>query len=544
MKVFKKIIAVSAALLLCLSFCPPALAASGADTSFAGKSWEDVVNQVLAECGVSPDSVAAGYCNLVTGEEHYLNGDKYLVAASMYKLPLNMYYAELIESGQLDWDSHYPNVSFEYVRDDTLINSNNDWAIFLWDNLGGYTEFKKLTAPYMGVDPDNADPEYYDNNRYTAQEFIHCLKLLYNESDRFPGIIQTMQKAEQERFFMLEEPRFNIAHKYCYVSENGHTYMNDCGLAFTEQPIAIVMFTDNVMNAEEILTAYCTAMCEYTNYITANPPPTPTPEPTAEPSAEPAAEGAADPAEETPSDGSGEREAASPVLPCVFIAVFLALGIAAALILKKRFGLSFVLTLLAVLFCAVAMLVSVAGFYGGTVYARTDGDPQQTVTGFFDSLIAGDYGRAYAQLKDYSSLGLETLPDTEAGQAACEALRESYAYELIGGCETDRLDAVQTVRFTYLDLPGLQDAVAEETQTQLRHLVMKLSEREIYDDNHNYRPEVTDKAYLQALQKVLENAQDYYTSADIRISLTYSDGRWQMIADSALLRALNGGTGY
>ena len=73
---------------------------------------------------------------------------------------------------------------------------------------------------------------------------------------------------------------------------------------------------------------------------------------------------------------------------------------------------------------------------------------------------------------------------------------------------------------------------------------MKLSEREIYDDNHNYRPEVTDKAYLQALQKVLENAQDYYTSADIRISLTYSDGRWQMIADSALLRALNGGTGY
>ena len=315
MKVFKKIIAVSAALLLCLSFCPPALAASGADTSFAGKSWEDVVDQVLAECGVSPDSVAAGYCNLVTGEEHYLNGDKYLVAASMYKLPLNMYYAELIESGQLDWDSHYPNVSFEYVRDDTLINSNNDWAIFLWDNLGGYTEFKKLTAPYMGVDPDNADPEYYDNNRYTAQEFIHCLKLLYNESDRFPGIIQTMQKAEQERFFMLEEPRFNIAHKYGYVSENGHTYMNDCGLAFTEQPIAIVMFTDNVMNAEEILTAYCTAMCEYTNYITANPPPTPTPEPTAEPSAEPAAEGAADPAEETPSDGSGEREAASPVLP-------------------------------------------------------------------------------------------------------------------------------------------------------------------------------------------------------------------------------------
>ncbi len=66
---------------------------------------------------MSLDQITAGYCNLVTGEEHYINGDEYKTAASMYKLPLNMYFTDLIQSSQLDWDSYYPNVTYEYVRD-------------------------------------------------------------------------------------------------------------------------------------------------------------------------------------------------------------------------------------------------------------------------------------------------------------------------------------------------------------------------------------------------------------------------------------------
>ena len=547
MKILKKAIAAAAALTLCLSLGFSALADGDDDALYAGKTWEEVVDRVLEECDVSRDQITAGYCNLVTGEEHYINGDEYKTAASMYKLPLNMYFTDLIQSGQFDWDSYYPNVTYEYVRDASLIYSDNDWSMFLWSSsvIGGYSKFRELTAPYMGVDLNDVPDNYYSDNIYTARQFINCLKLLYNEQDRFPGIIETMQQTEQERFFMLREPRFKIAHKYGYVSENGHSFMNDCGLAFTSQPIALVMFTDNVDNAEELLTAYCTAVCEYTNYTVANPPATPTPEPTAEPT--PTVPAVTASAEPTPVPATPEPEpakTATPFAAFLFIALFLAGGVTGAIKLKKKYNASLTLTLIAVLLCAVGMLLAVAGCFGGTVIAKPTGEPQDAVTGFFDSLIAGNYTAAYDRVRDYTSLGLENEPSTESGKMAYAALHASYGYELIGSAEVDKLDAAQKVSFTYLSLPALEAAVADETQTQLKHLVQQLPSSEVYDQNNNYLPEVTERAYLQALELVLEHAADYYTTEEISLALNYTDGRWQLIMNNSLLKALNGGAGY
>ena len=547
MKILKKAIAAAAALTLCLSLGFSALADGDDDALYAGKTWEEVVDRVLEECDVSRDHITAGYCNLVTGEEHYINGDEYKTAASMYKLPLNMYFTDLIQSGQFDWDSYYPNVTYEYVRDASLIYSDNDWSMFLWSSsvIGGYSKFRELTAPYMGVDLNDVPDNYYSDNIYTARQFINCLKLLYNEQDRFPGIIETMQQTEQERFFMLREPRFKIAHKYGYISENGHSFMNDCGLAFTSQPIALVMFTDNVDNAEELLTTYCTAVCEYTNYTVANPPATPTPEPTAEPT--PTVPAVTASAEPTPVPATPEPEpakTATPFAAFLFIALFLAGGVTGAIKLKKKYNASLTLTLIAVLLCAAGMLLAVAGCFGGTVIAKPTGDPQEAVTVFFDSLIAGDYTAAYDRVRDYTSLGLENEPSTESGKMAYAALHASYGYELIGSAEVDKLDAAQKVSFTYLSLPALEAAVADETQTQLKHLVQQLPSSEVYDQNNNYLPEVTECAYLQALELVLEHAVDYYTTEEISLALNYTDGRWQLIMNNSLLKALNGGAGY
>ena len=547
MKILKKAIAAAVALTLCLSLGFSALADGDDDALYAGKTWEEVVDRVLEECDVSRDHITAGYCNLVTGEEHYINGDEYKTAASMYKLPLNMYFTDLIQSGQFDWDSYYPNVTYEYVRDASLIYSDNDWSMFLWSSsvIGGYSKFRELTAPYMDVDLNDVPDNYYSDNIYTARQFINCLKLLYNEQDRFPGIIETMQQTEQERFFMLREPRFKIAHKYGYISENGHSFMNDCGLAFTSQPIALVMFTDNVDNAEELLTAYCTAVCEYTNYTVANPPATPTPEPTAEPT--PTVPAVTASAEPTPVPATPEPEpakTATPFAAFLFIALFLAGGVTGAIKLKKKYNASLTLTLIAVLLCAAGMLLAVAGCFGGTVIAKPTGEPQDAVTGFFDSLIAGNYTAAYDRVRDYTSLGLENEPSTESGKMAYAALHASYGYELIGSAEVDKLDAAQKVSFTYLSLPALEAAVADETQTQLKHLVQQLPSSEVYDQNNNYLPEVTERAYLQALELVLEHAADYYTTEEISLALNYTDGRWQLIMNNSLLKALNGGAGY
>ena len=88
-------------------------------------------------------------------------------------------------------------------------------ASFLKDVFfgGDYYQFRFETAPYMGVEPGSERMEDIMYNEYTAREFINCLSLLSNESERFPSIVDAMQQAMTDRFFKINEPRFRIAHK-------------------------------------------------------------------------------------------------------------------------------------------------------------------------------------------------------------------------------------------------------------------------------------------------------------------------------------------
>ncbi len=224
--------------------------------------------------------------------------------------------------------------------------------------------------------------------------------------------------------------------------------------------------------------------------------------------------------------------------------VFAALGLILIITLCVRYRARFTGLFLALLLSAAAMLMAAAGVHYGTVYAKPSGDPAASVSRFFDALCAGDYDAAYPELRDYSDLGLAALPSSAAGQRIYGALHASYSYELTGPCRTDKLDAVQPVRFRYLDLPSLEEAVAEETQLQIEQIVQTRPVAEVYDANRRYLPEVANEAYLAALDKVLQHAADYYADTEFDLSLSYTDGRWQILANPALLRALAGGTAY
>ena len=189
------------------------------------------------------------------------------------------------------------------------------------------------------------------------------------------------------------------------------------------------------------------------------------------------------------------------------------------------------------------MLLSITGLYSGTVYARPSGDPAETVALFFDDICAGKYEDACRQLRDYADLGLGGTPSTAAGRLVNDALHRSYAYTLEGEPEISMLDAVQKVNFRYLRLPSLEEDVAAETKRQIEQIVEERSASEIYDEDRHYLPAVTEEAYLAALDAVLVHAEEYYTEEELSLSLTYTDGRWQMLMSPELLRALGGGTG-
>lgn len=266
----KRIISVLCILCMLFSLVPSAFA-DEAEDFYKDKSWDEVIQEFVDkyEDRNRSRSIALGYRNLVTGEEHFYKGTEYMVTCSMYKVPLNMYFTEKVSKGEMDWETDVMGYSYEEILEGSIVRSSNTKSQYLIDRIGTYNEYRRAIAPYMGVDPDEVDFKYYENNFFTAEQMIHCLNELYEgEEERFPGLIDKMLEAEPENYFNYREQSFDVAHKYGYVSDinSGKRYINDCGIIFTDEPIAIVMFSDSIQMPYDALADFCTLMSGYAQY--------------------------------------------------------------------------------------------------------------------------------------------------------------------------------------------------------------------------------------------------------------------------------------
>ena len=271
MKVLKTSLILLIVLALLLPLAPRAAAEDAEldDERFAGRTWQEIVDEFLAGHRAAPESVACGWCNTVTGEEQYHNGDQYMVSGSMYKVPMNMIFAEKVHNGEISWDTFVGGYRYEYALHATIVDSNNDVARGMWEYLGGYQPYRHILAPYMGEDPDTVDEKFYENNFSTPRQMIYALELLQTESERFPRVIDEMLKAEPNKYFKVRDHEYDIAHKYGYYTEGAHLYLNDCAIIYTEEPMAVVIFTDTVVEPYKLLADYCDLMIDYTEYSTA-----------------------------------------------------------------------------------------------------------------------------------------------------------------------------------------------------------------------------------------------------------------------------------
>lgn len=222
------------------------------------------------------------------------------------------------------------------------------------------------------------------------------------------------------------------------------------------------------------------------------------------------------------------------------VLVFVFTALTAIVFLRRRHKFKAFWGILSALFAAAAMLLCIIAS-SGVLVARPTGDPQKTVTGFFDALLAEDYERAYSYLSVYSDLGLGGEAADPVGQAMVDALRRSYSYELYGSCAVDKLTAHQQVQFTYLNLPAMEDDVEEHTMEVLRGFVETRPSRQIYDSSSHYLPEIAQEAYSIAVADILRSPKAYYATVGIQLELEYLDGRWLLVPSQSLLSAIAGG---
>ena len=234
--------------------------------SYTFDAWNQYKDVLFTYDNVDPDKLSFGYYNFDTGEEYYHNGNKYFIAASMYKVPLCMLFAEKIADGELTPNTEIAGYTLEELIRSSIVDSSNSAPEILWNSIGGYQEYKRQSAKYLCDNPDNMPWEYYENNNFTSEQLIYCLKLLVNEPERFPGIVDYMLLSGEGAHFKRDVSWCPIASKMGFVVDEGyHTVYTDMGIVYTTETFAIVMFTDNLDCGIDALADYCSLMCDYTN---------------------------------------------------------------------------------------------------------------------------------------------------------------------------------------------------------------------------------------------------------------------------------------
>ena len=533
-----------------------------------GDTWETVMGRLFMKYEKTNEyGVGIGYYCPETGEEQYINGDQYMISASMFKVPTNMIIADMVSKGEITMDENIAGYPYSYQQYMSIVYSDNSRWQNLRDYLGGYEALKEKQIPYLGNDPnEDFGWNYHVDNYYNARQFIHMLRMMYEEPDRFPGIIECMLEANPLGFFRSYETRYPVAQKFGYApytaeeSLDGasHYYYTCCGIVYADSPFMIVMFTDNVYNCEGLLAEYATCMTDYTNMTVA--------------AEKRKAEEAAAAEEQRRLEAEQElqkrleadvAEAAVEATPkpvlvstveetklgnftamdCLIMGwAALTAIICCVFIFRRNMAgrINGFWAVLGVIFAALAVVACVVGLRMGNIYAAPAGDPTEPVNNFFYNIAAGDYQKAYTYLSDYETLGLENEPDTEESRLICNALRESYDYSLRGDCVRDRLSAVQRVSFQYLSLDSVKSDAAGRIPSLLKEIVESRTNSQVYDGNGEYLQSVTDEVYRKALTEALTNSTKYRTSIEVSVDVTYDDGVWLMSLPKELIPAMTG----
>ncbi len=269
MPIRKKNRILAALIALCLFAAALALPVSAEDARFDGKSWEEITEDFLAGWNIDTSRITIGYENLVSGESGYFQGDQYMVACSVYKVPLNMVLSERVYNGEMDFDTLIEGIPYSYIEEHSIVHSSNEMAEAAQRAFADYADYRAALCPLLGEDADAMDYNFFHRNVFTARQIIHCLKTLYNDPERYPRVLDYMLAANPADTLIASlRGEVDVAHKYGFLEYEDHTYFNDTGIVYTEEPFALAVFTADLGAAARIIAEYAALMRDYTDYRT------------------------------------------------------------------------------------------------------------------------------------------------------------------------------------------------------------------------------------------------------------------------------------
>ena len=244
-------------LLAALLLCSPALADGAAD------ALDAAVGALFEEYDLSERNFALGFRALSDGTEYWYNADKLFETASLYKLPLNMYFYELEAAGEMASDESIYGVPLDYCHEQSLVYSNNELSQLMVDWIGSYRQFKDIAFGYTGLDESERSFDYYASGGFTARMMVGMLQTLWDDPETFGQEIDYLKEANPGEYLESGECGLEIAQKYGYEHYDGILNICIAGIVYTDEPFLITVLTRGVGWAEVLMGELCDAFAEY-----------------------------------------------------------------------------------------------------------------------------------------------------------------------------------------------------------------------------------------------------------------------------------------
>ncbi len=261
-----------AGLLAAAALAAPALAAEPAGAALpeaqpASEALTAVMDEFLADYGLNEGNFSLCYYNTVTGEEYRFNDEAFMIAASTYKLPLNLYYYELEAAGDVSPQTVIGGVTLADAHYQSLVWSNNDVSIDMLYNLGTFRTYKELMCRYFTMDEADIDYIYWVDNYYCTSMMLDALKHLYAGRAQFTEMLDYMAQAQPGQYIdRYIGERYDVAHKYGYFvdDEEGVTAVNDTAVVYAEDPFLLAVYTANAPGGETVVGRAAEVLADYT----------------------------------------------------------------------------------------------------------------------------------------------------------------------------------------------------------------------------------------------------------------------------------------
>lgn len=235
---------------------------SAADAEPAEDTLEARVAQFMEENYLNEQNFSMSYYNTVTGESYAFEDTHMMIAASTYKLPLNLYYYQQELAGEIAPDALIAGVyRLSDCHYQSLVWSNNEISEAMLYQIGSFQEYKQTMRTFTDMTDDEIDPRYYSGNLYCTRMMMDALKYLYDHAADYEEMLSYMKEASpQNGYFRKYVTECEVAHKY--GSFEGAE--NDTGIIYAGQPFLLAVYTQDVAG-EEICAKAARLMKDYTD---------------------------------------------------------------------------------------------------------------------------------------------------------------------------------------------------------------------------------------------------------------------------------------